>query len=171
MRIVLGVISPSIDFGNVGTQGSNPPGPGHRFYWTEDLRLKEYVDGQRYVVATENQEFAGTHSGFCTLLREARTGDRFYEAGSFLFHVESLYWFQPAPGTPLRAGQITAEGLFYNRYDQALAEMVPIAPHTLAITGGTGPYATARGQVTEGSIPPVSVGDEPIRTKILDVQL
>jgi hypothetical protein len=171
MRIVLGVIFPSIGSGNVGTQGCNPPGPGHRFYWTEDLGLKEYDDGQRYVVATENREFAGTHSGFSTLVREARPGDRFYEAGSFLFHVESLYWFQPTPGTPLRAGQITAEGLFYNHYDQALAEMVPIAPHTLAITGGTGPYATARGQVTEGSIPPVSVGDEPIRTKILEVQL
>jgi hypothetical protein len=170
MRIVLGVISPSIGFGNIGTQGCNPPGPGHRSYWTEDLGLSEYVDEQRYV-ATENREFAGTHSGFSTLLREARTGDRFYEAGSFLFHVESVYWFQPAPGTPLRAGQITAEGLFYNRYDQALAEMVPIAPHTLAITGGTGPYATARGEVREGSIPPLSVGDEPTRTKVLDIRL
>lgn len=171
MRIVLGVISPSIDCGNVGTPGSNPPGPGHRFYWTEDLRLEEYVDGQTHLVATENQKYAGTHSGFTTLLREAGPGDRFYEAGSFLFHVESLYWFQPAPGTPLHAGQITVEGLSHDRYDQSLAEMIPIAPHALAITGGTGPYATARGQVTEGSIPPLSVGDEPIRTKILDVRL
>jgi hypothetical protein len=171
MRIVLSVISPPVDSGYVGTHASNPPGPGHRFYWTEDLRLKEYIDGQRYGVATENQQFAGTHSGLCTLLREARTDDRFYAAGGFLFHVESLYWLQPAPGTPLRAGQITAAGLFYNCYDQAQGKMVPIAPHVLAITGGTGPYTTARGQITEGSIPSMSAGNEEIQTKILDLHL
>jgi hypothetical protein len=171
MRIVLGVISPVVDCGNVGTPGSNPPGPGHRFYWTEDLRLEEYVDGQTHLGATGNPEYVGTHSGFSALIREAGPDDRFYEAGSFLVHVESLYWFQPPPGTPLPAGQITAEGLFHHRYDQGLAEMIPIAPHALAITGGTGPYATARGQVTEGRLSPASAGDQSIRTKILDVQL
>jgi hypothetical protein len=71
------------------------------------------------------------------------------------------YVFNTLNNTPLQQSQVTARGVFlvdnlkdFNRLEQ---------PNRFAITGGTGPYNTAHGQITEG-VPP---DDQ----RLLDIEL
>jgi hypothetical protein len=65
------------------------------------------------------------------------------------------------PSTTLEKGQVTAQGLFLvDNVDDFNALETPIR---FAITGGTGPYATARGTITEGGPIPES--------RLLDIEL
>ena len=148
--------------------GANPHGPGHRFVFSEDLRLEEY-DG-----VPQNHQLAGTHSGFSTTLRIAGPPKphRIYKLDSFLFHMESLYRFEAVAGSPLQKGQITAEGTFYGEFGVVNPQtgqlgFVPLEPNTLAITGGTGAYARAHGEITE----PPPTPAQPNPTKLLNIQL
>jgi hypothetical protein len=47
----------------------------------------------------------------------------------------------------LQRGQLTVAGAFW----ELPGQNAPV-PHTFAITGGTGPYANARGQVEESGL-------------------
>jgi len=58
----------------------------------------------------------------------------------------------------LQKGQVTARGVLL-----FLGENNPEIPIRFAITGGTGPYATAHGTITEGVSDPES--------RLLDIEL
>ena len=97
---------------------------------------------------------AGTHSGFTTTIRIAGPNDKSYPPGSLLVQYEAAYKFK-AVGTVLGAGQVTARGtVLLGGNFQALE------PENWAITGGRGPYANARGDITE-----------PGGEKLLNIQL
>jgi hypothetical protein len=55
--------------------------------------------------------------------------------------------FNAVANTPLQKGQVTARGIFAVDSNGDLLD----PPPTFAITGGTGPYATARGEIAEGN--------------------
>jgi hypothetical protein len=132
-------------------------GPGLRFVFSENIVLEQY-DG-----AAQNNQLAGSHSGFVTTLRIATANDGLYPQGSHLFQFESLYRFNAVPGTPLQKGQVIAQGVIHGNFDSS-GFFTPSDPHIkLAIIGGTDAYATARGQVTER--------DPAIANKLLDIQL
>ena len=65
-----------------GVVNPSPPGPGHRFFFTENLLLRGY-DG-----VAQNGQLTGSHSGFVTTLRIAQAGD-IYPQGSYLFQYEA----------------------------------------------------------------------------------
>jgi hypothetical protein len=46
-----------------------------------------------------------------TLLRNTGQGDRFYKPGIWVFQYVATYKFNDLPKTPLKKGQITAQGL------------------------------------------------------------
>jgi hypothetical protein len=129
------------------------PGPiemGKRFILTEDLALERYDDstpGNGLPVAQDDR-LAGTHSGVVTIIRIAQAGDRFFPVPSFLFQYEVTYKFNALDDTPLQKGQVTAHGLFLvEDLDDWKQLEIPVR---FAITGGTGPYSTAHGTITEG---------------------
>ena len=72
----------------------------------------------------------------------------FFPSLSLLVQYEATYKFNALDDTPLQKGQVTAQGLFLvdNVEDFNALEL----PIRFAITGGTGPYATAHGTITEG---------------------
>jgi hypothetical protein len=115
------------------------PGPGKRFVFSNDLALVS-ING-----IPQSLEPAATHSGFLTTLRVAGTDDNFYPPGSYLIQYEGTYRFNAVPDTTLQKGQVTARGVLY--LDRDLNPLEP--PTTVAITGGTDAYVTARGQITE----------------------
>jgi hypothetical protein len=83
-----------------------------------------------------------------TVVRVAEAGDLFFPPDSVLFQYEATYKFNTLDDTPLQKGQVTAQGLFL--VDNA-NDFNPLdTPFRFAITGGTGPYATAHGTITEG---------------------
>lgn len=128
-----------------------PAGLGKRFIFTDDL---VYLG-----------KAAGTHSGCVTTLRNVQAGDAHisfppptapaellqYEA-TFSLLASTVDPTDPNPTNPtkpplptgLQEGQITARGLVLFR--QATGN---VEPARYAITGGTGAYANARGQVTQ----------------------
>ncbi|MGZ6693993.1 MAG: hypothetical protein ACXVHQ_42270 [Solirubrobacteraceae bacterium] len=120
---------------------------GHRLVFGDNLVLKE-VDGKKPGNGLPGSEHdpprAGTQSGFLTIVATDES-DLFIPVpdGGVLYQHESTYRLNAVPGTPppgLPEGQITTQGVF----------LYPTAgPKTLAITGGTGAYANARGQITE----------------------
>jgi hypothetical protein len=132
---------------DVGTDTDDPPGPGHRFVFTNDLVLERYDDSTPGNGLPVNQEdrLAGTHSGVVTLVRVADATDEFFPDGSELWAYDATYRFNTLDNTPLQKGQVTARGVhLYQGVDRL------DLPVRFAITGGTGPYATAHGTITEG---------------------
>jgi hypothetical protein len=125
----------------------DPPGPGHRFLFSNDLALERYDDSTpgSGLPQDEDQRLAGTHSGFVTLLRVAGANDRFFPDGSDLWQYDATYKFNTLDDTPLQKGQVTARGVLLFQGEHRLEP-----PVRFAITGGTGPYATAHGTITEG---------------------
>jgi hypothetical protein len=114
-----------------------PPheGPGKRFVFSHDLQLDEF-DGQ-----PQSHQHVGTYSGVATVLREPAANDNFYRNGGVLAQYESTYKFE-AVG-PVQAGDITEHGVVL--FDSNLRI---VGAKEFAITGGTGPYALARGSIT-----------------------
>ena len=70
----------------------------------------------------------------------------FFPSLSLLVQYEATYKFNTLDDTPLQKGQVTAQGLVLVDNDFNALEL----PIRFAITGGTGPYATAHGTITEG---------------------
>ena len=124
------------------------PEPGLQIFFSEDVVLKQY-DSQTVghgLPQSEAARYAGIHSGFLTLLRVTRQGDRFYRPDIFLYQYLAAYRFRNLPNTPLTQGQITGHGQY----------LLDTTTHTLvepqikyAITGGTDAYANARGEIVE----------------------
>jgi hypothetical protein len=95
-----------------------------------------------------------------TLVRVTQPEDRFFPFPSLLFQYEATYKFNTLDGTPLQEGQVTAQGVFLI---DNVDDWNNLERPRFAITGGTGPYATAHGEVTEGVPTPES--------KLLDIEL
>jgi hypothetical protein len=130
----------------VGADTDDGPGPGHRRVFTNDLVLERYDDstpGNGLPVDLE-QRRAGTHSGVTTVVRVAGADDDFFPAGSELRAYDATYKFNTLDDTPLQKGQLTARGVFLIQDGERLDP-----PVRFAIAGGTGPYATAHGTITE----------------------
>jgi hypothetical protein len=133
---------------SVSTEVPVPIAPGKRFVFSDDLVLERYDDSTPGFGLPQNpdQRLAGTQSGFTTIVRiAAATGDRFFPPNSRVLEYLGTYKFNALDDTPLQKGQITAQGIFVvdsngNRLD---------LPNRFAITGGTGPYNTAHGTITE----------------------
>ena len=90
----------------------------------------------------------GTHSGIITAVRERRPNDKYFPAPSdprnLVYQYEATYLFLAEAAilpVALPRGMVTVNGAFW----------LPRPPMEVkfAITGGTGPYALARGEVTE----------------------
>jgi hypothetical protein len=145
---------------DVGTDTDDDAGPGHRFVFTNDLALERYDDSTpgNGLPLDPLQRRAGTHSGVLTLVRLADPNDEFFPDDSRLFQYEGTYRFNTLDDTPLQKGQVTARGLLL-----FLEEDRPETPIRFAITGGTGPYSTAHGTITEGVPNPES--------RLLDIEL
>jgi hypothetical protein len=149
MEIVVEVVGSPVSE-SVPPPGANRHGPGHRTVFSDNLVLQS-VDPQvpgkpklepgNGLPLLPDDRRAGTQSGFVTTLRFSEANDEFLPGGSGLFQYR-LNTLTHAGQTVLQAGQITARGV----------KLSPIPPGevvTFAITGGTGPYANARGQITE----------------------
>ena len=134
--------------------------PGMRFLFSNDLALERYDDSTpgNGLPQAQQQRLAGTHSGFVTVLRVA-ANDRFFPFGSLLIDYDATYKFNTLANTPLQKGQVTARGVFL--VDSDINPLEP--PITFAITGGTGPYSTAHGTITEAVPNPDS--------RLLDIEL
>jgi hypothetical protein len=145
-----------------GHEVAGPTERGKRFLFTEDLVLEEYDDSTPGSGLPENEpeRLAGTHSGEVTLVRVTQPGDRFFPFPSLLFQYEATYKFNTLDGTPLQKGQVTAHGVFLI---DNVNDFNPLERPKFAITGGTGPYATAHGKITER----VPTEDH----KLLDIEL
>jgi hypothetical protein len=134
------------------------PGPGHRKVFSDNLVLhsvdpqvpgKPKLEPENGLPKEEDDRRAGTQSGFFTTLRFSEANDKFLPGGTGLFQYEATYRLNAlthAGQTVLQAGQITARGvsLLGGDFKPFPGEVV-----TFAITGGTDPYANARGQITE----------------------
>jgi len=81
MQILVRVVSPPV----VAEFVPGPGGPGKRFVFSEDFLLERY-DG-----AAQNNQLAGSHSGFVTTLRIAEANDRLYPEDGYLFQYEGIY--------------------------------------------------------------------------------
>jgi hypothetical protein len=146
---------------DVGTDTDDGPGVGHRFVFTNDLALERYDDttpGSGLPVNVEQRQ-AGTHTGVLMVVRVADPNDDFFPDGSQLVQYEATYKFNTLDDTPLQKGQVTARGLLLFDSDDNVLE----PPIRFAITGGTGPYATAHGTITEGVPDP--------KSRLLDIEL
>ena len=150
---------------DIGHEVPGPIEPGKRFVFTNNLRLDRYDDSTpgSGLPQDPNDRMAGTHSGVETLVRVVEPGavDHFFPSPSLLFQYEATYKFNTLDDTPLQKGQVTAQGLFLvdNVEDFNALEL----PIRFAITGGTGPYATAHGTITE------RVPD--LENRLLDIEL
>jgi hypothetical protein len=132
--IVFRVITAPAPFGEfVPTHG--PPGrPGGRFFFQETLVLEE-IDGKKPgqgLPTDEEDRLAGSHSGIGTTLR-------YVDGGPFV-QAESTFKLNALSGA-LQGGHITTRGVHHYRDGK------PVGTPTYAITGGTGAYANARGQL------------------------
>jgi hypothetical protein len=89
-------------------------------------------------------QYVGIHSGTLTLMRETDTSDRFYPTPSRIMQYSATHRFRSLPNNPL--SQITAFGEFlFNLVTHDVEE----PPIKYAITGGTGAFANARGEIEE----------------------
>jgi hypothetical protein len=147
------------------TEVPGPIAPGKRFVFSDDLVLERYDDSTpgSGLPQNQNQRLAGTQSGVLTIVRIAAANDRFFPANSRLVQFEGTYKFNTLDDTPLQKGQVTAQGVLLfgsNNNDQ----LEP--PVRFAITGGTGPYNTAHGKITEGVR-----GTPTAAERLLDIEL
>jgi hypothetical protein len=145
---------------DVGTDTDDAPGVGHRFVFTNDLALERYDDSTRGSGLPVNvaQRQAGTHTGVLMVVRVADATDDFFPDGSELWAYDATYKFNTLDDTPLQKGQVTARGVVLFQGEDRLD-----LPVRFAITGGTGPYSTAHGTITEGIPDPES--------RLLDIEL
>jgi hypothetical protein len=130
-----------------------PPAQVVSSFFSLDLALEEF-DG-----SSQSQQLVGTYSGIVTVLRTPKANDNFYKNGGYVVQYQSTYQFN-AVG-PVRAGEITEQGVLY--FD---SNLTIVGSKEFAITGGTGPYATACGRITA---PGETGGNSNIR--LLDIQL
>jgi hypothetical protein len=80
---------------------------------------------------------------------------------SVLVQYEATYKLNTLDDTPLQKGQVAAQGLFLvDNVDDFNALETPIR---FAITGGTGPFNSAHGTITEGVPDP--------ENRLLDIEL
>lgn len=139
--------------GTVTNDVPGPPKPGKQFLFSDDLVL-ERVDNRTPGNGLPQQpqdRRAGTHSGSVTVLRIAAPNDKYLPGGGELFEYEGTYALNAVTvggQSVLQEGQVTARGVVLLRNGQA----VPPGKR-YAITGGTGAYATARGQSTQTDTP------------------
>ena len=147
---------------STGHEVDGPIEMGKRFLFTEDLWLEEYDDNTpgNGLPEYESERLAGTHSGEVTLVRVTQPEDRFFPFPSLLFQYEATYKFNTLDDTPLQEGELTAHGVFLI---DNVKDWNPLEQPRFAITGGTGPYATAHGKITEGVPTP--------KSKLLDIEL
>ena len=135
---------------DIGHEVPGPIEPGKRFVFTNNLRLDRYDDSTpgSGLPQDPNDRLAGMHSGVETIVRVVEPGavDPFFPSPSLLVQYEATYKFNALDDTPLQKGQVTAQGLVLVDNDFNALEL----PIRFAITGGTGPYATAHGTITEG---------------------
>jgi hypothetical protein len=149
-----------------------PFGPGKVFMFSDDLDWQS-IDGRPVQPGAPPEPLAarpnlrptaaGTHSGLNRTLRIAKSGDLSYAADVEVFQYEAT-WALGAVTVPkvqptdtvinLSAGQMTSQGVWYGRNGASFGQQ------RFAITGGTGPYARARGEL-------VGTGD--IRTLEVDL--
>jgi hypothetical protein len=123
------------------------PGLGLRIVFHENL----HYPARQTPLA---QPPAGTHSGVYTNIWTKLPGQAFGTAfaGGELIQNEATYDLKAVPAsgntTALEAGQITVRGVV--PIDTSLSPFAgnPKATPSIAITGGTGAYKNARGQVT-----------------------
>jgi hypothetical protein len=151
MQIVVNVLEPSFD----ERQYPGPQGLGLRVIFTENLELVS-IDGSPQPAQTPG----GTHSGIVTTLRNASATDILFPNNE-LWHYEATYVFDAVSANlpaALQKGQITVHGVFW-----AVPGQPASGTRTFAITGGTGAYALARGQVTESGLR--------LRVRTLDITL
>lgn len=151
---------------DIGHEVPGPIEPGKRYVFTNNLRLDRYDDSTpgSGLPQDPNDRMAGTHSGVVTIVRIAAAGDPFFPVPSVLFQYEATYKFNTLDDTPLQKGQVTAHGLFLvDNVDEFNSLETPVR---FAITGGTGPYSTAHGTITEG-IRGTPTGPE----RFLDIEL
>jgi hypothetical protein len=148
---------------DIGHEVPGPIEPGKRFVFTNNLRLDRYDDSTpgSGLPQDPKDRMAGTHSGVETIVRVVEPGaaDPFFPSPSLLVQYEATYKFNALDDTPLQKGQITAQGLVLVDNDFNALEL----PIRFAITGGTGPYSTAHGTITEGIPDPES--------RLLDIEL
>ena len=110
----------------------------------------------------QQQRLAGTQSGFVTIVRVAAANDRIFPANSRLVQYEGTYKFNAVPNTPLQKGQVTARGVFLvDRKDNLLER-----PIRYAIVGGTGPFNSAHGKITEAG-----PGTPTAAERLLDIEV
>ena len=112
--------------GTVSDEVPGPRRPGKRFVFSDDLvleRVDNRIPGNGLTQEPQDRR-AGTHSGSVTVLRIAAADDKYLPGGGELFEYEGTY---------------------------ALTSCTPGKRY--AITGGTGAYATARGQSTQTDSP------------------
>jgi hypothetical protein len=99
----------------------------------------------------EEDRYAGIHSGTVTLLRIAGPGDRFYKPQNprtFVVQYVATYTFNDLRRTPVKKGEITAQGL--NLLDGTILPPTHLEERNrFALTGGTDASAKTRGQVIE----------------------
>jgi hypothetical protein len=127
----------------------NPP-LGHQVHFSEDVVLKQYNRKRpgRGLPKKVEDRYAGVHSGTVTLLRIAAPEDRFYDPHTFVVQYVATYKFNDLRRTPLKNGEITAQGL--NLLDGTIRPPGHLEkPNTYALTGGTDVYAKTRGEVIE----------------------
>ena len=148
---------------DIGHEVPGPIEPGKRFVFTNNLRLDRYDDSTpgSGLPQDPNDRMAGTHSGVVTIVRVVEPGavDPFFPSPSLLVQYEATYKVNALDDTPLQKGQVTAQGLVLVDNDFNALEL----PIRFAITGGTGPYATAHGTITEGVPDP--------KNRLLDIEL
>jgi hypothetical protein len=156
MQIVVSVLLP--DPVNQVIPGPPGQGPGKRWVFSKNLVLERLDNNTPGNGLPQNpqQRLAGSYSGLVTTLRVAAANDPIYQAGSYLFQYEAIFKFNAVANTPLQAGQITARGVV-----SLAGNLNPIETRTFGITGGTGAYTTARGQISEQpAVPPLPAGTE-----------
>jgi hypothetical protein len=150
IKIIVSVIDP---IGSDRRHGPFPTTPGASFSFTEDVVLKQYNRKRpgRGLPKKEEDRYAGIHSGTVTLLRIAGPGDRFYKPHNprtFVVQYVATYKFNDLRRTPLKKGEITAQGL--NLLDGTRLPPDHLEkPNMFALTGGTDAYAKTRGEVIE----------------------
>jgi len=134
-----------------------PPGPGRRFVFSLDLQLDKFKGQEQHP-----PPHVGTYSGIVTVLREPDANDNFYKNRGVLVEYQSTYKFEAV--VPIEAEEITEQGVLY--FGFIGGNLTIVGSKEFAITGGTGPYKTARGSIT-------APGETGVTSNIrlLDIQL
>jgi hypothetical protein len=131
----------------ISTELPGPIAQGKQFIFSDNLVLERYDDSTPGSGLPDdiNERRAGTR---ISDHRPSRCGGRSFSLSRRTagWSNEATYMFNTLDDTPLQKGQITAQGQFVldqggNRLEE---------PSRFSITGGTGPYNSAHGKITEG---------------------